>query len=76
MAIVGHLGISVDVRCPADEIRGWLQPRECHIGIDAPSDPGVDQPVVGKASACPLVMTDQPEQYAGRRRNNSSTLFG
>jgi hypothetical protein len=37
-----RLGISVDVRCPADEINGWLQPRECHAGIDAPSNPGVD----------------------------------
>ena len=31
-----------DVRCPADEISGWLHPRECHTGIDAPSNPGVD----------------------------------
>jgi hypothetical protein len=23
-----RLGISVDVRCPADEISGWLQPKE------------------------------------------------
>jgi hypothetical protein len=37
-----RLGISVDVRCPADEINGWLQPRERHAGIDAPSNPGVD----------------------------------
>ena len=37
-----RLGISVDVRCLADEIGDWLQPRECHTGIDAPSNPGVD----------------------------------
>jgi hypothetical protein len=36
-----RLGISVDVRRPADEIGGWLQPRECHAGIDAPGNPGV-----------------------------------
>jgi hypothetical protein len=28
-----RLGISVDVRCPADEISGWLQPRECRAGM-------------------------------------------
>jgi hypothetical protein len=27
-----RLGISDDVRCPADEISDWLQPRECHAG--------------------------------------------
>jgi hypothetical protein len=37
-----RFGISVDVRCPADEISGWPQPRECYAGIDAPSNPGVD----------------------------------
>jgi hypothetical protein len=34
-----RLGIS-NVRCPADEISRWLQPRECHAGIDALSNPG------------------------------------
>jgi hypothetical protein len=28
-----RLGISVDVRCPADEISSWLQPRECCAGM-------------------------------------------
>jgi len=28
-----RLGISVDVRCPADEISGVLQPRECRAGM-------------------------------------------
>jgi len=27
-----RLGNSVDVRCHADEISGWLQRRECHAG--------------------------------------------
>jgi GcrA cell cycle regulator len=41
------LGISVDVWYSVDEISGWLQPGECHTGIDAPSNPDVDQPIVG-----------------------------
>jgi len=28
-----RLSISVDVKCPADEINGWLQPRECRAGM-------------------------------------------
>ena len=35
-----RLAISVDVRCPADEISGWLRASECHTGIDARSNLG------------------------------------
>jgi hypothetical protein len=37
-----RLGISVDVRCSADEISDWLQLRQYHTGIDAPGNTGVD----------------------------------